>query len=149
MKLDVFLEYEAQAVKRNMARPHDSFRLYLTFSLLDLNNLLAQFRANLLSGKFSLDLYRDLLTATDEAFTLIEPKISPDELNEKEKKAFTVFKQLKELRLKPEELSLEVKASVLVTVAEAIVKFAVRHGLLDIMQMEIPQTLAPEEDDAG
>ncbi|WP_297494745.1 hypothetical protein [Thermococcus sp.] len=144
MKLDVFMEYEAQALKKNMARPHEAFRLYMTFSLLELNNLLAQFRSKFLSGNFSLNLYHDLLTATDEAFTLIEPKISPDELSEKEKVAFELFKQMKSFKLKPEQIPLDRRANILITVAEALVKFAVRHGLLDIMQLEIPQTLSAE-----
>jgi hypothetical protein len=145
MKLDVFLEYEAQALKKNMARPHEAFRLYMTFSLLDLNNLLAQFRSKFLNGNFDVRLFYDLYTATDEAFTLIEPKISSDELSDKEKKAFEIFRKLKSLELKPDQLPLDVKANILITVAEALVKFAVKHGLLDIMQLEIPQTLSAGE----
>lgn len=145
MKLDVFMEYEAQALKKNMAMPHEAFRLYMTFSLLELNNILAQFRSKFLSGNFSMNLFHELYTATDEAFTLIEPKISSDELTEKEQKAFETFKKLKNLELKPEKIPLDVRANILITVAEALVKFAVRHGLLDIMQLSVPQTLTAEE----
>jgi len=145
MKLDVFLEYESQALKKNMARPHEAFRLYMTFSLLDLNNLLAQFRSKFLSGNFNVNLFHDLYTATDEAFTLIEPKISPDELSEKEKKAFEIFRKLKSLELRPDQFPLNVRANIIITVAEALVKFAVKHGLLDIMQLEIPQTISAAE----
>ncbi len=144
MKLDVFMEYESQALKKNMARPHEAFRLYMTFSLLELNNLLAQFRAAFLSGEIPLRLYHELLTATDEAFTLIEPKITHDELNEKEIKAFELFRKMKSLQVQPEKIPLNVRANILITVAEALVKFAVRHGLLDIMQLDIPRTLPAE-----
>ncbi|NJE60469.1 hypothetical protein [Thermococcus sp. 21S7] len=145
MKLDVFMEYEAQALKTDMARPHDAFRLYVTFSLLELNSLLAQFRSRFLSGNFSMNMFNELYTATDEAFTLFEPKISPDELDEREKKAFEAFRRMKTLELDPKKLPLDVRANILITVAEALVKFAVKHGLLDIMQLSIPQTLTAEE----
>jgi|GEM_PF-6109825 hypothetical protein len=148
-KLDVFFEYEAQAIKKDMARPHEAFRLYMTFSLLDLNSSLAQFRSKYINGKFDIKLFQNLQTSIDEVFTLIEPKIKSDELNKKEKKAFEIYKHLKSFELKPEQISLDVKANVLIIVAEALVKFAVKHGLLDIMQLEIPQTLSVEEEENG